>query len=182
MSTGLLRLRCVANITSAFETKLLAINGVTKEQADASTAKPSDSDPVTDIEASEEPEDGGDSNNEGDDPDPDNAECRLLGPFALFVQAGLGVLALSSVVYKRWRERPRRPMKVWFFDVSKQVVGSALLHLLNVFMSMVSSEDYELASSPKNVLDKAARTPNPCSFYLINIAVDVSARVHSDSR
>src|SRR3954469_25793348 len=40
-------------------------------------------------------------------------ECRLLGPFALLVQLALGGLALLALVYKRWRERPQRPVKVW---------------------------------------------------------------------
>ena len=112
-------------------------------------------------------------------PGAENGECRLLGPFALFVQGGLGLLALFSLVWKRWRERPRRPVKVWFFDASKQVVGSALLHLLNVVMSMLSSGDYELASKAKQVQDHAGREPNPCSWYLINIAVDVSVNTES---
>jgi hypothetical protein len=35
-----------------------------------------------------------------------------------------------SLVYKRWRERPQRPVKIWAFDVSKQVFGSVMLHML----------------------------------------------------
>lgn len=107
--------------------------------------------------------------------DSDNEQCSLLGPFALVVQGSLGLLALVSLVFKRWRERPRRPLKIWFFDVSKQVFGSALLHVFNVFMSIVSSGAVEL--SAQAAASKAADDwkPNPCSFYLINIAVDVSA-------
>lgn len=118
----------------------------------------------------------------GSDPDDEpgavNGECRLLGPFALIVQAGLGLLAVSSLIFKRWRERPRRPFKIWFFDVSKQVVGSVLLHILNLLMSMFSSADFELAhkaqefsASLENAQNKQV---NPCSWYLINIAIDVS--------
>lgn len=94
-----------------------------------------------------------------------NGECRLLGPFALFVQGALGLLALLSLVFKRWRERPQRPVKIWAFDASKQVVGSSLLHVANLFMSMVSSGDLK----PK--ADKFQA--NPCSFYLLNLAIDV---------
>ncbi|KAH6659939.1 vacuolar membrane protein-domain-containing protein, partial [Truncatella angustata] len=85
--------------------------------------------------------------------------CRLLGPFALLVQLALGGLALLSLVYKRWRERPQRPLKIWAFDASKQVVGSVLVHLANVFMSMLDDEPY---------------VPNPCSFYLLNLAIDTT--------
>src|SRR4051812_5585697 len=54
-------------------------------------------------------------------------ECRLLGSFAILVQLALGALALMVLVFKRWRERPQRPVKIWFFDVSKQVFGSVLV-------------------------------------------------------
>lgn len=98
-----------------------------------------------------------------------NGECQLLGPFALVIQGSLGVLALLSLVYKRWRERPQRPLKVWAFDASKQVVGSMLLHVANLLMSLLSSG--ELAVTPSTANNYQA---NPCSFYLLNLAIDVS--------
>lgn len=109
-------------------------------------------------------------------------ECRLLGPFALFVQLALGGLALLSLVYKRWRERPQRPMKIWFFDVSKQVFGSVLVHIANVFMSMLTSGRFSIKLDPAAVQaagrllrrDEDSYVPNPCSFYLLNLAIDVS--------
>jgi hypothetical protein len=111
-----------------------------------------------------------------------DGECRLLGPFALFVQLGLGALALLSLVYKRWRERPQRPLKIWFFDVSKQVFGSVLVHIANVFMSMLTSGRFSITLEPTSVqaATKLLRrgdtpyVPNPCSFYLLNLAIDVS--------
>jgi len=121
-------------------------------------------------------------------PDPalDKVECRLLGPFALLVQLALGALALLALVYKRWRERPQRPVKIWFFDASKQVFGSVLVHIVNVFMSMLTSGRLTIKPDPV-VVGHGARqvammllrrdddyTPNPCSFYLLNLAIDVS--------
>ncbi|KAL4927409.1 STIMATE family protein [Aspergillus undulatus] len=103
------------------------------------------------------------SDSSGDDDD--NGECRLLGPFSLLVQAALGLLALLSLVYKRWRERPQRPVKVWAFDASKQVFGSSMLHLLNLLMSMFSAGQFEITSKYK---------PNPCSFYLLNLGIDTT--------
>ncbi|KAI1365702.1 vacuolar membrane protein-domain-containing protein [Xylaria arbuscula] len=109
-------------------------------------------------------------------------ECRLLGPFALFVQLGLGALALLSLVYKRWRERPQRPLKIWFFDASKQVFGSVLVHMANIFMSMLTSGRFSIQLEPSGV-ETAARllrradvpyVPNPCSFYLLNLAIDTT--------
>jgi hypothetical protein len=109
-------------------------------------------------------------------------ECHLLGPFALIVQGALGAVALLSLVYKRWREENKRPWKIWFFDVSKQVLGSMLTHVLNLAMSMLGSVD--MVNAAKHAASKAnasegaesgGRTsPNPCSFYLLNLAIDVS--------
>lgn len=122
-------------------------------------------------------------------PHNDNGECRLLGPFALFVQLALGGLALLALVYKRWRERPQRPVKIWFFDVSKQVFGSVLVHVANVFMSMLTSGRFSIKLTPTparsvalELVTRALRgrvdeyTPNPCSFYLLNLAIDVCPR------
>lgn len=112
-------------------------------------------------------------------------ECRLLGPFALLVQLALGGLALLSLVYKRWRERPQRPLKIWSFDVSKQVFGSVLLHIANIFMSMLTSGRFSMELDPvavQAVVRLLRRgdepySPNPCSFYLLNLAIDVSRLV-----
>ncbi|KEY81169.1 hypothetical protein BA78_7137 [Aspergillus fumigatus] len=71
------------------------------------------------------------------DPDgEDNGECRLLGPFSILVQAALGSLALLSLVYKRWRERPQRPVKELTNDFRfKTTLGIPILifilHILN---------------------------------------------------
>ncbi|EAS35641.3 uncharacterized protein CIMG_00995 [Coccidioides immitis RS] len=94
-----------------------------------------------------------------------NGKCELLGPFSLFVQAALGALAILVLVYKRWKERPQRPVKVWAFDVSKQVVGSALLHLANLLASMFSAGQIPVT---------AAYEPNPCTYYLLNLGIDTT--------
>lgn len=114
-------------------------------------------------------------------------ECHLLGPFALIVQGALGVVALLSLVYKRWRETPKRPWTIWFFDVSKQVVGSVLTHILNLLMSMIGAGGLEHAAETaasksgsagaqagESATDGGRSTPNPCSFYLLNLLIDVS--------
>lgn len=131
----------------------------------------------------------------------EQGECRLLGPFALLVQLALGGLALMSLVYKRWRERPQRPLKIWFFDASKQVFGSVLVHIANVFMSMLTSGRFSIKVEPTSAATVRAvsmmvvrslmrregqdgeapddgYTPNPCSFYLLNLAIDVSRPQH----
>ncbi|EED23572.1 conserved hypothetical protein [Talaromyces stipitatus ATCC 10500] len=96
---------------------------------------------------------------------PQNGECQLLGPFSLLIQAALGGLALLSLVYKRYRERPQRPLKIWAFDVSKQVFGSVMLHLANLVLSMFSAGHFEIRQQYQ---------PNPCSFYLLNLGIDTT--------
>ncbi|ROT36876.1 hypothetical protein SODALDRAFT_209381 [Sodiomyces alkalinus F11] len=133
---------------------------------------------------------------------PSGGDCELLGSFALVVQAGLGGLALLSLVYKRWRERPQRPLKIWFFDVSKQVFGSVLVHVANIFMSMLTSGRFSVQMEPVVVGGSATAAtataaaaaalarrwltgrddgggddeykPNPCSFYLLNLGIDTT--------
>ena len=47
-------------------------------------------------------------------------ECTLLaGSFDYLVQAALVVGAVSTLVYKRRIERPKRTLQVWAFDASK---------------------------------------------------------------
>ncbi|KAJ4268195.1 hypothetical protein NW762_002257 [Fusarium torreyae] len=114
------------------------------------------------------------------DDDDSNGECSLLGSFALLIQGALGALALLSLVYKRWRERPQRPVKIWFFDVSKQVFGSVLVHIANIFMSMLTSGRFSVQVDPSATAALTSRSddddyaPNPCSFYLLNLAIDAS--------
>ncbi|CRK20499.1 Store-operated calcium entry regulator STIMATE like protein [Verticillium longisporum] len=114
---------------------------------------------------------------------PSEGDCELLGNFALLVQLALGGLALLVLVYKRWKERPQRPVKIWFFDVSKQVFGSVLVHIANVFMSMLTSGRFNVQVEPASAATVAGRmlasraddyTPNPCSFYLLNLAIDTT--------
>jgi hypothetical protein len=106
---------------------------------------------------------------------PPHGECRLLGPFALLVQLALGGLALLALVYKRWRERPQRPVKVWGFDVSKQVVGSVLVHAANLMLSLLSSGLFGVTLETVVVVGNGeGREPNPCSFYFLNLLIDVS--------
>ncbi|KAH7170731.1 vacuolar membrane protein-domain-containing protein [Dactylonectria macrodidyma] len=104
-------------------------------------------------------------------------DCQLLGSFALLVQAALGGLALMSLVFKRWRERPQRPIKVWFFDVSKQVFGSVLVHMANIFMSMLTSGRFSVQVDPSAGATPRSEDdypPNPCSFYLLNLGIDTT--------
>ncbi|KAL5507929.1 hypothetical protein ACEPAH_5547 [Sanghuangporus vaninii] len=92
----------------------------------------------------------------------DRRKCRLLGPTALVVQALMGVFVILSLVYKRHRESPKRPWRIWTFDVSKQVVGQMFIHGMNLLISGVGAHH---ASS------------NPCALYFLNILIDTTLGV-----
>lgn len=132
------------------------------------------------------------------------------------MQCVLGALALLALVYKRQMERPKRPSKVWLLDVSKQVLGSFLIHMTNLVASafiatggaaagggagvavgkevllspgylpgwlvlvrklgLPPAADATVGSDVVSVATTAtaaAQPPNPCSYYLLNLGIDV---------
>ncbi|KAJ6616240.1 vacuolar membrane protein-domain-containing protein [Mycena sp. CBHHK59/15] len=98
----------------------------------------------------------------GESPDVDTHSCQLLGPIALTVQGLMGVLVILSLVYKRHREKPMRPWRIWLFDVSKQVVGQMFVHGVNVLISDLVSHH---------------SSNNACVFYFLNILIDTTLGV-----
>jgi hypothetical protein len=68
-------------------------------------------------------------------------------------------------------------------DVSKQVLGSVLVHAANLLLSMISSGTLTTEPSPSSVVRYTRRVDgeegdgeyhsNPCSFYLLNLGIDV---------
>ncbi|KAG9045473.1 hypothetical protein FS837_006254 [Tulasnella sp. UAMH 9824] len=102
-----------------------------------------------------------------DSPDPsdpvDSDNCRLLGPVALVVQGVMGIIVVLSLVYKRHREKPPRPWRIWLFDVSKQIAGQAVVHTLNLGISALVS--------------RPSTGNNPCTAYFVNVTFDVTIGV-----
>lgn len=74
----------------------------------------------------------------------------------------MGVMVVLTLVYKRYREKPKRKWKIWMFDVSKQLVGQIVVHFANVFISDFGA-------------DQAVQ--NPCVLYFLNIVVDTTVGV-----
>lgn len=79
-----------------------------------------------------------------------------------------------------------------FMDVSKQVIGSVLVHLANLLLSLLSSGTFTTEPMPTAVVAGArlalrrrhagaedggseGHHSNPCSFYLLNLGIDVCA-------
>ncbi|KAI0265954.1 vacuolar membrane protein-domain-containing protein [Gloeopeniophorella convolvens] len=97
-----------------------------------------------------------------DDYPVDRKSCKLLGTTALIVQALMGVLVIASLLFKRHREKPMRPWRIWLFDVSKQIVGQMFVHGVNVLISDVGS---------------TRSSGNACVFYFLNILIDTTLGV-----
>ncbi|KAI8344862.1 vacuolar membrane protein-domain-containing protein [Chlamydoabsidia padenii] len=98
-------------------------------------------------------------------PPPDDEGCKLLDGFAICVQLVLAVSALLLLVYKRYREQPQRPVQIWALDVSKQFIGAAVIHSLNLGVSY-------LAGRPKH-----GPPSNLCAWYMLNVLVDCTLGV-----
>ncbi|CCH45068.1 Vacuolar membrane protein [Wickerhamomyces ciferrii] len=103
-------------------------------------------------------------------------ECELLGPVSILIQSLLGLIAVSSLLLKRSYEHPRRPWRVWFFDVSKQVFGALGIHLLNLTVSLLKSRRLLLALSD-NGGDDDGETGNQCDWYFLNLLMDTTIGV-----
>ena len=116
----------------------------------------------------------------------DPSKCRLLGPTALIVQGlsecpgceapsadspGVGVFIICSLVIKRQFEKRKRPWRIWVWDVSKQLVGQAVIHSLNL---LVSRDQTCLANDQISSLVAEAANNNPCSLYFLNVLIDTT--------
>lgn len=95
-----------------------------------------------------------------------DTQCELLGPLALIIQGTMGALAILSLLFKRSRESPQRPLWVWFFDVSKQVFGAFGLHVINLILSNLQSHS-----------DEPDQDNNPCTWYFLNLLLDTTVGV-----
>lgn len=89
----------------------------------------------------------------------DTQECELFGWFGVLVQLMLGVLSFSVLVYKRFKEKPKRPWRIWCLDTIKQAVSQLLAHFLNVAISLRLS---------------VKKDNNPCLWYFATIILDTT--------
>lgn len=91
--------------------------------------------------------------------------CQLLGGiFSVLLQLLLGFAALSTLVYKRMLEVPKRPVLVWLFDTSKQAFGSLLIHLWNMALSIWIA---------KLRHDEGDGDSDECAMYFLNFSLDI---------
>lgn len=96
------------------------------------------------------------------------------------VQFIMGVMALSSLVWKRYHEHPhRRPWIIWFYDVSKQVLGALMIHVLNLFASILRATVHSfimiiISDDNDNDNNDNDSCSSPCDYYFLNILFDTT--------
>mmetsp|Transcript_27680 Transcript_27680/g.27375 ORF Transcript_27680/g.27375 Transcript_27680/m.27375 type:complete len:143 (+) Transcript_27680:12-440(+) len=87
-----------------------------------------------------------------------SGECKLFGDFGWFIQGILGFLSFSSLIIKKYTEKPRRSWKIWFMDTSKQGLSAGLLHMLNLAVAYMIEHN-----NPES---------NQCTWYFLNFTID----------
>ncbi|GLE01601.1 hypothetical protein PINS_up010431 [Pythium insidiosum] len=98
-------------------------------------------------------------------------ECKLLsGGFATFLQVLLGIIALSVLVVKRYHEVPRRPVTIWAFDASKQMIGAGFAHVANLLIAIMLYQYEHGHGSGTTGVDQ-------CAFYFVNFTMDTTVGV-----
>lgn len=90
-------------------------------------------------------------------------QCQLIGPISIFFQFLLGLIILASLVLKRQYEVPKRPIHLWFLDISKQIIGALIIHFLNLAMSLKYKDLFD---------DDDPLGDNECNWYFINLFMD----------
>ncbi len=105
-----------------------------------------------------------------------NDQCELLGPVSILIQSLLGLIAISSLMVKRLYEHPKRPWKVWFYDVSKQVFGALGIHLLNLTVSLLKSKKALLLLIQQDG-GGDEEDHNQCDWYFLNLLMDTTIGV-----
>ncbi|KAL9545603.1 hypothetical protein MBANPS3_007071 [Mucor bainieri] len=91
------------------------------------------------------------------------AGCQLMDGFGIFIQLCLATTAFSTLIFKRQREQPQRPIRIWALDVSKQLAGGVMIHSLNVVAAVFFG-----------VKPEEGQKSNPCVWYFLNIFVDTT--------
>ena len=85
-------------------------------------------------------------------------KCALVaGGFAKLVQVLLAVAAIGTLLYKRHREHPPRPWKIWFFDTAKQAVAGSLQHGVNMIFGII--------------FGNRGGTAGECIWYIVNFTI-----------
>ena len=92
-------------------------------------------------------------------------ECKLLSNgFPLLVQVCLGIICLGVLFYKRYKETPTRPIKIWALDTTKQGISALVGHFISMLYSIIFT----------------SKNGNECSMYLLVFIIVLFITVYED--
>lgn len=101
-----------------------------------------------------------------------HSDCKLIsGYFATGLQVVLGLIAMSTLLYKRYvieADNPR-PYDTWLMDCSKQGVQSVFIHFSNIALAII------FANLP---FDNSSASHDECAFYFITFVLDTFLGIH----
>eukprot|EP00873_Tetraselmis_striata_P040486 jgi/Tetstr1/460750/TSEL_005935.t1 len=93
-------------------------------------------------------------------------ECRLLsGPAAISAQVVLLFMVLGSLLYKRQKEYPQRPINVFCLDISKQAFSSGAAHVCGMLIAIIAH------------FSTSDDSPSECAWYFVVFTADTSLGV-----
>ena len=98
----------------------------------------------------------------GNVPTEESNKCELFGPFGFLVQFTLGCMCFGSLILKRQFEHPKRSIRIWLLDISKQGISTFLIHFINLFIAVYISKEND---------------EDACVWYLDNVLLDTTIGV-----
>ncbi|AMD21144.1 HEL137Wp [Eremothecium sinecaudum] len=97
--------------------------------------------------------------------------CELLGPVSLFIQVFMGIIGVSFLLLKREYEHPKRPWRVWLYDIGKQVTGAVGVHFFNVLTSV---SDAPMPYPKLKSMQGDSNDDSECDWYFVNLLMDTT--------
>lgn len=85
--------------------------------------------------------------------------CNLIGITGIIIQIFQFILTILVVYMKRTKEKPKRKIKIFILDISKQLLGSIIIHYVNLIFSVIYGNNSH---------------SNQCSWYNSSILIDTT--------
>lgn len=85
----------------------------------------------------------------------------------------MGILIVMVLLLKRTYESPKRRMRIWIYDIVKQLGGSFVIHMLNIMLSVWKNDSVECIGR-QNDDDDDATEDDECDWYFVNLLMDTT--------
>lgn len=85
----------------------------------------------------------------------------------------MGLTAFGMLLIKRQYEHPRRELLVWWYDISKQLIGSLGIHFVNLGISILKDHETMWSTILKLTLNDDDDN-DQCDWYFVNLLMDTT--------